>query len=40
MSLWQLQACIEGYLEANRTEDDKSLSSDEIAEIGDWVEKR
>lgn len=42
MSLWQLLAQVEGYSEANTTEDKKAehLSDAEVADIGDWLDSK
>ena len=37
MSLWQFEACVNGYVEAHAP-DDKGLSVDEFNEIGDWID--
>lgn len=38
MSLWHYQAAVNGYIAANSPADDKTLSADEIAELGDFVD--
>lgn len=38
MSLWQFHAAVNGYVEAHGPADDKTLSTDEINAIGEWLD--
>lgn len=38
MSLWQYQAAVNGYTEANTADDDKSLTDEETSELGKWID--
>lgn len=37
MSLWEFQCVVDGYVTANSSEDDKSLTSKEQDELADWL---
>jgi hypothetical protein len=38
MSLWQFECCVNGYIEANSPDDDKTLTDDQVNAIGDWID--
>lgn len=37
MSVWQYMAALDGYITANSTADDKSLTAKEADELADWL---
>lgn len=38
MSLWQFECAINGWVAANIPTDDKSLNTEEIEALGDWID--
>lgn len=37
MSLWEFACVVEGYIAANSSDDDNSLSAKEQDELADWL---
>jgi hypothetical protein len=40
MSVWQFMAALDGYIEANSSDEDKSLSGQEADEIWEWLQSK
>lgn len=38
MSMWQFMAAVDGYIKANTSEDDKSLTNSEIDDVWQWLQ--